>query len=58
MKNIKMSVNSDILTIEIDLKKDFGQSKSGKSIIVASTQGNTSVPDTDFKIGINCFKGA
>ena len=57
MKNIEMSVDSDILTIKIDLNKDFGKSKSEKSLIIASTQGNTIVPDTDIKIGINCYKG-
>ncbi len=40
------------LTIKVDLSKDFGPSKSGKTIIVASTEGNVSVPERDEKIGL------
>jgi len=40
MKNVKISVNGNQkLTIEVDLKKDFGISKSGKSKIIATTEG-------------------
>jgi hypothetical protein len=28
------------LTIKVDLTKDFGPSSSGKTIIIASTEGN------------------
>ena len=38
MKNIEMSVEGDTLIIKVDLTKDFGPSKSGKTIIVASTE--------------------
>lgn len=56
MKNIQMTKEGDILTIKIDLSKRFGKSTSGKSISIASTEGNTSVPDTEgIKIGINCY---
>lgn len=57
MKNIEMKVKGNKLTIEIDLSKEFGQSSSGKSTIVASSGGNVSVPDhEDIKIGINVYK--
>lgn len=39
MKNVKMTVDGDKLTIEIDLTKDFGLSKTGKTSVVASTGG-------------------
>jgi hypothetical protein len=43
----------------VDLSKDFGESKSGKSVVIATTEGNTSVPDTeDVKIGLNIYKPA
>lgn len=51
-----MEIQDDILIVKIDLKKDFGKSSSGKSIMIASTQGNTNVLESDFKIGINCYK--
>ncbi len=56
MKNVSMAVEGDILTIEIDLSKDFGPSKSGKTTIVASTEGNKSVPGRTEKIGLNVYK--
>ncbi len=57
MKNVKMSVTDNKLLIEVDLSQSFGQSSSGKSITVASTEGNKTVPGTeDFKIGLNVYK--
>ena len=40
MKNVEMTVEGNILTIKVDLSKDFGPSSSKKSIIIASTEGN------------------
>ena len=37
MTNCDMSVNGDILTITIDLTKNYGPSASGKNDIIAST---------------------
>lgn len=56
MKNIDMKVEGNILTVKIDLSKDYGESSSGKSIIIASTEGNQSVPESNAKIGINVYR--
>ncbi len=56
MKNVDMKVEGDILTIKVDLNKQFGPSASGKTIIIASTEGNVTVPDRDEKIGLNVYK--
>lgn len=57
MKNIKMENKANKLIVEINLSENFGRSKSGKSIIIASTEGNLSVPGTEnIKIGVNCYK--
>jgi predicted molibdopterin-dependent oxidoreductase YjgC len=57
MKNIEMRVEGDTLTIVVDLKQEFGLSSSGKSITVASTEGNVSVPEReDIKIGLNIYR--
>jgi hypothetical protein len=58
MKNIKTTVKGNTMTIEIDLSKTFGPSKSGKTIIVASTEGNQKVEGSDVVIGINAYKKA
>jgi len=58
MKNVTMTVsNNKVLVIEVDLKQDFGPSSSGKSVTIASTEGNKSVPGVDdVKIGLNVYK--
>ncbi len=57
MKNVEMTVDENILTIKVDLSKEFGESSSGKSIIIASTEGNQAVPENeDVKVGLNVYK--
>jgi hypothetical protein len=57
MKNVDMKVNSDKLIITVDLTKEFGLSGSGKTIIIASTEGNVSVPgQEEIKVGLNVYK--
>ena len=56
MKNIKMTTKDNILTIEVDLSKNYGLSVSGKSEIIASTEGNQAIPESDAKIGVNIYK--
>jgi hypothetical protein len=56
MKNVEMSVEGDILTIKVDLSKEYGPSSSGKTIIVASTEGNVSIPDREEKLGLNVYR--
>ena len=56
MKNVDMKVKDNKLTIVIDLAERLGASKSGKTILVASTEGNVSVPGfDDVKIGLNLY---
>ncbi len=57
MKNINMTLDGNILTIKVDLSKEFGPSTSGKTTIIASTEGNKAVPGKeDVKIGLNVYK--
>ena len=57
MKNIEMKIeNGKILVIKVDLAKDFGASKSGKTIIIASTEGNITVPGRSEVVGLNVYK--
>ena len=56
MKNVEMIVEGTILTIKVDLSKEFGPSSSGKSTIVASTAGNISIPGREEKIGLNIYR--
>ncbi len=57
MKNVEMKLEGGILTIKVDVTKEFGPSASGKTIIIASTEGNISIPEKeDVKIGLNVYK--
>jgi hypothetical protein len=56
MKNVEMTVEGNTLTIKVDLTKDFGPSSSKKSIIIASTEGNVSVPNREEKVGLNVYR--
>jgi len=53
-KNIRYSMDGDDLVIRIDITEDHGPSKSGKTICIASTEGNKSIGD--IKVGINAYK--
>ena len=56
MKNVKVTVKGDTLTLEINLKEKGDLSKSGNSMLVATSAGNAEVPGTDLKFGLNVFK--
>ena len=54
--NVQMKTEGDILTIKVNMSENFGRSKSGKSIIIASTEGNITIPGTDAKMGLNIYR--
>ena len=57
MKNVEMSIEGNILTIKVDLSKEFGPSASGKKIIIASTEGNVTIPGhEEAKVGLNVYR--
>jgi len=58
MKNIETKVTGTKLTITVDLSKTFGPSKSGKTIIIASTEGSQKIDGADAAIGLNIYKKA
>jgi hypothetical protein len=40
----------------VDLSKEFGPSSTGKTIIIASTEGNVTIPNRQEKIGHNVYR--
>jgi len=54
MKNVEMKMEGKKLVITVDTSQDFGMSKSGKSTIIASTEGNQSV--NGVTVGLNVYK--
>ncbi|MBK9709750.1 MAG: hypothetical protein IPO81_00200 [Kouleothrix sp.] len=56
-KNIDVVVKDGKAIITVDLAKDFGRSSSGKSIIIASSEGNAELPGAPgIKLGLNIYK--
>ncbi|HWF62112.1 MAG TPA: hypothetical protein VN666_17640 [Nitrospira sp.] len=56
MKNIEMNIEGSVLTIRVDLSKEFGPSSTGKTIIIASTEGNVTIPNRQEKVGLNVYR--
>ncbi|MGI5927008.1 MAG: hypothetical protein ACOX8A_07495 [Thermacetogeniaceae bacterium] len=55
--NCKATVTGDTLHLEIDLARDLGPSKSGKTMMIATTSGNKEIPGTDGAIiGLNIYR--
>lgn len=52
---IKINADASRLTITIDLEQEHGPSKSGKTIVIASTKGNVQ-PAPGIYLGVNCYK--
>lgn len=55
-QNIKAEVKGKKLVIEVDLDRDLGPSRSGKTILIATSAGNVRITGTDAFIGLNVYK--
>jgi hypothetical protein len=59
MKNMTMEVIDNKLVITVDLAQEAGPSKSGKTILIATTEGNAACPGReDIKVGLNVYRYA
>jgi hypothetical protein len=55
--NVFQKIEANILTVKVDLTKEFGPSSSGKTIIIASTEGNVVIEGHEAaKIGLNVYR--
>ena len=56
MQNVKFDIKGDTLTITVDLKQRQGKSASGKTTVIATTQGNTSLNHpSGAVVGLNVY---
>lgn len=55
MQNVETKLNGNILTVTVDLSKTFGPSKSGKTVIVATSSGNVTIAP-GVQMGLNVYK--
>lgn len=54
-KNVQVETTPEEIIIRIDRNKRFGLSSTGKTTIVASTQGNQIVTADGIYIGLNAY---
>lgn len=57
MINVDQKIQGDKLILTIDLKQRHGMSSTGKTVRIASTEGNVKLPDqhSDIQFGLNVF---
>ena len=56
-KNVEWTVVRNKLTITVDLTKDFGDSASGKTTIIGTTNGAVDIEGHEgVKLGVNVYK--
>jgi len=55
MQNVNVDIKGDRLTITVDLKNKGENSKSGKSVVIATTQGNQAIADNLY-LGLNLYR--
>ena len=59
MRNVTMSIESNVLLIKVDLNAKAELSSSGKSNVIGTTEGNVSVEGhEDIKVGLNVYTRA
>ena len=58
MKNVDFKTDGSKLVITIDTSKEFGKSKTGKTTIIASTEGNQpiAVGSKVVTLGLNVYR--
>jgi hypothetical protein len=55
MENVKVEKKGNSLVFTVDLSTKVGDSKSGKSVVIATTGGNVDVGD-GIMVGLNVYK--
>jgi hypothetical protein len=57
MLNVATEIKGDKLLITVDLSKRHGKSKSGKTVMIASTQGNQKLEgkNSNVSFGLNVY---
>jgi hypothetical protein len=57
MQNIQVKVEGSKLVLTVDLSQEIGPSSSGKTILLASSEGKANVPGHEgVKFGLNVYR--
>ena len=54
-RNVRVTIEGDEAVIRVKLSERLGLSASGKTTIVASTEGNKPLGDTGVILGLNAY---
>lgn len=55
-RNVTAELMGDILILRCDLSEQGSESKSGKSSVVGTTNGNVPIAGTDVRVGLNIYR--
>jgi len=55
-QNVEIKVAESKIVVTIDLKQAGVPSKSGKTMVIASTHGNIAIAGTGVILGVNAYK--
>lgn len=60
MRNATIKVDGDKMVITVNLAENLGLSKSGKSTLIATTEGNAKVQTAkgEIAVGLNVYQSA
>eukprot|EP00756_Hemistasia_phaeocysticola_P002553 Hpha_TRINITY_DN11746_c0_g4::TRINITY_DN11746_c0_g4_i1::g.31960::m.31960 len=54
-KGLKVGLEGNDFFMSLDLSKDFGESSTGKTTLIASSSGNKRIGNTNLTLGLNAF---
>jgi hypothetical protein len=55
-QNVTVTVRNKRLIIEVDLTATGEPSKTGKSVVIASTKGNKPIAEAGVMLGLNVYR--
>jgi len=55
-RNVTVALEGNTIVIRVNADAEGTESKSGKSSVVGTTNGNVAIPGTDLKLGLNVYR--
>jgi hypothetical protein len=55
-RNVAVTAEGNVIVIRVDASAEGVESKSGKSVVIGTTNGNVDIPGLGLKIGLNVYR--
>jgi hypothetical protein len=55
-RNVTVTAEGNVIVIRVDSEAEGVESKSGKSVVIGTTNGNVEIPGLGLKIGLNVYR--